>query len=655
MTVFDTCDSLIENGIWASLYNAGGGVVEVPLSIDSANKIEGSASVKAVLGAGLTWDYYVYKRKNATASAYWDLSRDPLITFRIYRPAGQTISIDFEIIIRDPDGSGWNRHTYGALILEDGWNTKVLDLRTALEGLVSEDALKMVAQLSFVAHSNRQAFTMNIDYIEIASGVSLPLSIEVRPSTVTLNQYQTQEFSALVLNGFPPYTVTWYLNDSSVGTGNTYNFGANTLGTFKLYAIAKDSENTEVRSNEVTMIVLEKTEATPLHIEGNKVKNSKGETILLKGVNHVGFSDTCVGWFPTIGTSDNYYTWNEAAVRSHLQAMRNWGINILRCHFWASWWIKNSSDTLGGGATSINFRTALKNLINLAREYGIYIVIDIWSITPPSRVEYPFDGISEADFKNLWLSISSELELYPNVLYEFYNEPAGADAPRWFTACQDIITAIRARGDEHIIVIQWLYAGSFDWLRTHTLTGTNILYSMHIYRHHGTFDDNPASPTDYDYIKETLLTRRDYQYPINNKMPIWIGEIGAFNGATDDAEFEAFKNELKLFKEWQIGYAYFLWYRGMQWDLQKGGTVEPTRVGDELIADMKGTPTDGEPTPPPTGGCLLFEATKGTVFMTYLPSFRRFRDKCLSRQIQWVYYKLSKFLVRIIKKLRRMR
>jgi hypothetical protein len=51
--------------------------------------------------------------------------------------------------------------------------------------------------------------------------------------------------------------------------------------------------------------------------------------------------------------------------------------------------------------------------------------------------------------------------------------------------------------------------------------------------------------------------------------------------------------------------------------------------------------------------CALASATEGTVFMCYLPTVRRFRDRCLSKDLQNVYYGLSKYLAPIIKLLRR--
>jgi len=162
-----------------------------------------------------------------------------------------------------------------------------------------------------------------------------------------------------------------------------------------------------------------------------------------------------------------------------LEGMRSWGINVIRITVNIDWWLRNFQGTASGGSSNIAYRTAITRLINLASEYGIYVVIAPWNVKSGiGQAELPFppydgsaaDVIPDVDaWVDFWLNVSRTTRGSNNVLFDLHNEPVGvySDLEVWFDAAESCINALRADGDDRIVVFQWGYCGGFDnynWL-----------------------------------------------------------------------------------------------------------------------------------------------------------------------------------------------
>jgi hypothetical protein len=67
------------------------------------------------------------------------------------------------------------------------------------------------------------------------------LSVTTSPSPVLIDVGQFQLFTSSVAGGTFPYSYQWYLNGQAVGTGVTYNFSAQAVGSDSIYATVTDS------------------------------------------------------------------------------------------------------------------------------------------------------------------------------------------------------------------------------------------------------------------------------------------------------------------------------------------------------------------------------------------------------------------------------
>ena len=348
---------------------------------------------------------------------------------------------------------------------------------------------------------------------------------------------------------------------------------------------------------------------TQLLVEGRYTKDSSGNVVFLRGVNVATYLDATTGWWYNGGSY--YGIWNEENLRLHLQEMKDWGINHMRILICIEWWINNFQGTLGGQPADRPYRDSIKDTIVIAQEYGIYVVIVPWSVAvgeadgytyPPPAPYPPHTSHSEVipdtqAFVDFWVNVANELKVYPNVLFELWNEPA-ADIDTWFSVAQQCIDAIRAIPDDHIIIVQWGYSGGLQWLRRPDLpTGINVLYSEHIYRFHGSLYNNGYT---YDDVYDALYYDHygwlgDYQYAVENNIPMWIGEIGCWIAYDPDPqEKEAFINTLKILNEWEMGYSIWDWFicPGRPFGVLAVTDVpSPNLSGQILIHAIAGVPT----------------------------------------------------------------
>jgi uncharacterized lipoprotein YddW (UPF0748 family) len=77
-----------------------------------------------------------------------------------------------------------------------------------------------------------------------------PLSVDVNPTSASLQVGQSQTFTATVSGGIPPYTVIWVDNDTEqvIGSGLSYCFNAVSEGNKQIYAKTTDSQGTTASS-----------------------------------------------------------------------------------------------------------------------------------------------------------------------------------------------------------------------------------------------------------------------------------------------------------------------------------------------------------------------------------------------------------------------
>jgi hypothetical protein len=346
---------------------------------------------------------------------------------------------------------------------------------------------------------------------------------------------------------------------------------------------------------------------SPLHVEGNLIKTINGDTVILRGVNKVEFADDPDGsWMG----SD---MWTDSNVKAELSAMKNWGINVIRCHLNIEDWIANTVN-VGSDIShaSIPTQTALTRFAQFAAQQGIYVIYDGYSVRdyyngatqdplpyPPYQTTTGASSIitSSQDFVNWWVSMANIFKSYPNVIFELWNEPVGNDVAKasWFSVAQSCITAIRTTGATNLIVFQWDYGNYWDlnnnngetfaWITQANLKDStgNLVYSTHLYDAHTLRSGGIGGSYAYTLsdINQSFIGMGYYSAAQSH--PIIIGEIGcnlAWTGTDLTNEYTRFTNELNLLNQSGIGFIDFWWRSFGIYGLHGGPTnFAPNQAG----------------------------------------------------------------------------
>jgi len=312
---------------------------------------------------------------------------------------------------------------------------------------------------------------------------------------------------------------------------------------------------------------------SPLHIEGRYIKDTVGNTIVLRGFQKHGFEDDPEGRWQDIDGAGHFNEFDETVVRDNFRFMKSWGANEARIIDRAQYWITNPVGNKG-----IAHRDAIKRTIEIAREEGLYVNYALFSMDSADGYhDIPWGTTTIPtldDFVNLWVSIVTELSPYPNVLFELWNEVAG-DQGTWFDGVNQTIKGIRNVTDD-IIIVQWNWdvwvrygetaaVQTLGWINDPRIQGTNILYSTHMYSDaRGYVRENGTDTYLYEYedVKQAFLDELVYTAVTEWNKSLYVGEYGPGFPVFQPNELIASENGLKILNEWGINYNVMWWWAG---------------------------------------------------------------------------------------------
>jgi aryl-phospho-beta-D-glucosidase BglC (GH1 family) len=401
--------------------------------------------------------------------------------------------------------------------------------------------------------------------------------------------------------------------------------------------IASTANNAVIRSSGTIGTI------SRLHVDGRYIRNSLGQTVILRGVNKVEFADDPDGTW--MGST----YWSEANVKAELDAMKSWGVNVIRSHFSVELWKYDIDPDSGHPASAycaLPTREAIKRYLTFAAERGIYVILDpytvrsYWSGGVPDPLPFPPYQRSEnaeeviasvEEFVEWWRSVAEELKDYPNVMFDLWNEPNPSMTQEnwevWLDAAQRCIEGIREKGFTGIIWFEWRtgaycnifagdnssigYASGGFHLRTwfedaieylDDPTG-NLAFNVHFYRSGGSTGIlqgtamreywNSSYAWDYDQIKMAMEHMGWKWAGEELNVPVLIGEFGAnlgwraSNPTEHQNEMTGWANTLAILNEWDIHYIAFWWRTAGVFRLLEHGKpwVPPPEESGQILID----------------------------------------------------------------------
>lgn len=188
-----------------------------------------------------------------------------------------------------------------------------------------------------------------------------------------------------------------------------------------------------------------------LRVDGTRLVNEKGESVVLHGMSSHGLQ-----WFPSF------------AAENVIKATADYGANLFRCAMYTG---------EGGYLSNPAVKDTLINAVDSAIRQDMYVIID-WHILSDG------DPLLHADEAEAFFGeISSRYGDNPAVLYEICNEPNGNIT--WIDNvkpyAERIIPVIRQNSDGIILVGSPTWSQDLHEAAKSPLEAENIMYTCHFY------------------------------------------------------------------------------------------------------------------------------------------------------------------------------
>lgn len=254
----------------------------------------------------------------------------------------------------------------------------------------------------------------------------------------------------------------------------------------------------------------------PLHVAGNSLVNSRGEKVVLKGVDIPSLETLNLGEGPVPG----------GILASVHEAIYKWHVSLIRLPICQDRWEGKAPVDYDGNSDDVAlYRRLVDRVVASASQAGVYVLIDMhWSDMDVWGANIGQHDMPDDNTAAAWRDIAAHFANNPAVLFDAYNEPHDVPWNVWRNGgsvseggatyhtpgMQGIVDTIRSAGAKNVIAVGGLgFAYDISGVtKGYAISGPNIVYSTHIY---------PPQPSDWD---KTIA-------PVGKVAPILVGEFGA--------------------------------------------------------------------------------------------------------------------------------
>ena len=296
-----------------------------------------------------------------------------------------------------------------------------------------------------------------------------------------------------------------------------------------------------------------------LHVDGQWIVDEDGNRMQLRGAGGDYYAYGRINtWLPT------YIDW-----------MKQTGLNVIRLAFN----VPNPDHKWSSGHQTQYDPAKMDYVLNLLEQNGIYAVLDCHHYWATVEGDQGWDDVLpkyKQDWINCWVAIANR---YKNrsviVMYELDNEPYGSGGSELTDAYYSCIDAIRATGDNHIVVCAipertFIYEvegnpnGPPTWNDPSQIR-TNMCLDIHSWYSYFTKDDwfpNHNITSEEQQIvaelvaSEWLATATYYREKLG--CPVVLGEFGTYSyGDMNHPNIRALQLEIQMAE--QFGILWWTW------------------------------------------------------------------------------------------------
>ncbi len=334
--------------------------------------------------------------------------------------------------------------------------------------------------------------------------------------------------------------------------------------------------------------------STPLHVAGDRLADSAGNTVILRGVNVTGLES-----YPT--GLDYDANGNSILPQVVNEALTGWHANLIRVTVYQDFWFGHDEgaglgEAADGGAS---YRGLVDQIVETAEADGAYVMLAAWGSDMGSWGAAPaLHDMPDQNTAAFWQSAAARYANNPTVMFDPFNEPHDVSWSQWLNGgsinedgvtyqspgMQGLLNVIRATGANNLVAPEGLgWATDLSGIdQGYALNDPahSLMYQFHFYPD----DDGGASGAAADAVRDNFVQSVAGQYPV------YIGEWGTFPDGTDPGPDGANQPGLPDAATWSQDM--LAWLNQHQYNWSAWAFNIPQNGGPNLISDWNYTPTD---------------------------------------------------------------
>jgi endoglucanase len=295
--------------------------------------------------------------------------------------------------------------------------------------------------------------------------------------------------------------------------------------TVAAIAVALPGQKTRSNTASSGAVIATLTAAPPapaLVVHNRRLYTTLGKPVTLVGASHSSLEYSCAG--------DGHFQ------LADFQAMRGWGMNVVRIPLWSRYWLNT-------GGSCPGYQQTVAAAVANAEAAHLYVILDLqWCYAqsqPPytnpdgtSNYQFPLPDNGEA--VQFWQQVAAQYKADRRVLFDLYGEPNSITWQTWYsggsiTTANGTYQAIGMRAlvatVRHIAPNNVLIVNGTDWGydlsevgSTYRFPEKNLLFGTH------PFDHADKQLTDFD---------RAFGVTAVPKVAVIATEFGAYDCTTD--------------------------------------------------------------------------------------------------------------------------
>jgi len=264
----------------------------------------------------------------------------------------------------------------------------------------------------------------------------------------------------------------------------------------------------------------------PLKVAGTQIVNSRGEPVLLRGVNAASMEWSSDGQGHILQTVTT--------------AIRDWHVNLIRLPLSQDRWFGKGPEQIDGYSS---YRALIHQIVDLCATNQCYIILDLhWSDCDEWGKNIGQHSMPDANSVAFWKDFAPVYANNPAVIFDLYNEPHDVSwdvwlhggmikdtpnnrdqmaSPKTYQAIgmQTMLDTVRATGANNMVIaggLEWAYdfSGILDGRQLADPHGSGVVYANHCY-------DNKHESVD------TWIAKMEQA---SAKLPVIVTEFGGNAG-----------------------------------------------------------------------------------------------------------------------------